>query len=155
MIQKNVFGICLFFATCTLHAQQAMFAGGGEATGTGGSVSYSIGQELYHRYNSPSGSEAQEVHQPFELSETSTTDDAFVCQLYPNPTVQFLLLNIPTFAKGTYSYRLYDDTGKFLEQAMINSVQTTVNMSCYAAACYMLVVEENNKRIKTFKVIKY
>jgi hypothetical protein len=51
------------FAVCTIRAQDALVASGGNASGTGGSVSYSIGQLFYTGNSSASGSVAAGVQQ--------------------------------------------------------------------------------------------
>ena len=61
----NLFKIILplFFlsATVHVHAQEALTASGGDASGIGGSSSYSIGQVFYSNYIGLNGSEAQGV----------------------------------------------------------------------------------------------
>ena len=83
--------ICaIFLLVCgltTLQAQQAVVASGGTATGSG-TVSYSIGQVVYTT-NSNSGSVAQGVQQPYEISVLTGVKDAKDITLefvvYPNP----------------------------------------------------------------------
>jgi hypothetical protein len=52
--------------TC-LQAQEAIPASGGNGSGNGGSVSYSIGQVVDATYTGLSGSVAQGVQQPYEI----------------------------------------------------------------------------------------
>ena len=53
-----------------LQAQQSPTATGGEATGTGGTASYSVGQVVYTTNTGTNGSMAQGVQQPYEISTT-------------------------------------------------------------------------------------
>jgi hypothetical protein len=53
-----------------LNAQTGIAAGGGNATGSGGSVSYSIGQVFYMMNTGTTGSVLQGVQQPWEISQT-------------------------------------------------------------------------------------
>jgi len=57
---------CLAFAG--LHAQEAIPASGGNAKGSGGTVSYSFGQVYYISVEGVNGTVAQGVQQPFEIS---------------------------------------------------------------------------------------
>jgi hypothetical protein len=50
-----------------LHAQNAMFASGGVGSGTGGSISYTIGQVGYKSNSSTGGLAALGIQQPFEM----------------------------------------------------------------------------------------
>ena len=53
-----------------LHAQESVNSSGGEATGTGGTASYSVGQVVYTTATGTNGSVAQGVQQPYEISTT-------------------------------------------------------------------------------------
>ena len=48
----------------TAQAQQATTATGGDATGSGGSAAYSVGQIVYTTHTGTTGSVAQGVQQP-------------------------------------------------------------------------------------------
>ena len=52
----------------TAQAQQATTATGGNASGSGGTVAYSVGQIFYTTNTGTTGSEAQGVQQPYEIS---------------------------------------------------------------------------------------
>ncbi|MCK4748161.1 MAG: hypothetical protein KAT15_14025, partial [Bacteroidales bacterium] len=61
--------LLLGFSLAGLNAQEAIPATGGEANGSGGTVSYTVGQLLYHTQSANSGTVAQGVQQPFEILE--------------------------------------------------------------------------------------
>jgi hypothetical protein len=63
----------LTFSLSTIHAQEAIPAGGGNASGSGGSASYSVGQVVYTTNTGTNGSAAQGVQQPYEISVVSGT----------------------------------------------------------------------------------
>ncbi len=83
------FPFACFFAlliTAGSYAQQGNVAAGGEATGTGGSMSYSIGQVDYLVYSSPQGSLSLGLQQPWftvplvlEIPETIITEGQSLC----------------------------------------------------------------------------
>lgn len=63
--------VCLLFATQLIFAQQSISVSGGEATGSGGTVSYSIGQVFYNTYTIASGTLEEGVQIPlFKLIYT-------------------------------------------------------------------------------------
>jgi hypothetical protein len=73
-----------------LHAQESIPASGEDASGYGGSVSFSVGQLVYTTNTGTDCSAAQGVHQPFEISVISEFEEAkrisVQCSVYPNPT---------------------------------------------------------------------
>ena len=143
-----------------VYAQQATTASGGDASGSGGSVAYSVGQIVYTTYTGSNGSVAQGVQQPYEISITTgllETDIKLNLSAYPNPTTNYLMLQIDASASlsnQSMSYQLYDISGKLLESNTIVASSTTITMEALPTATYLLKVTQNNKEVKTFKIIK-
>ena len=138
-------------------AQESINASGGSATGAGGSASYSVGQLTYQTHAGANGSIAEGVQQPFEISVVTgvdQTDITLTVSVYPNPTVDFLILKINEFDFSNLTIHLYDVEGKLLRKQKITSTQTTIDMSSLVPSIYLLKVDEDNKEIKTFKIIK-
>ncbi|MEJ5266144.1 MAG: hypothetical protein WHT29_12590, partial [Bacteroidales bacterium] len=81
-----------------LQAQESVNATGGNAFGSGGSVSYSVGQVVYTTNSGTNGSVAQGVQQPYEISVVTGLEEAKGINLsvsaYPNPTTDYLTLRI-------------------------------------------------------------
>ena len=81
-----------------LQAQQSINAAGGNATGSGGMVSYSVGQVAYKTHTGTSGSVSEGVQQPYEISVVTAIEKTKGINLsvtaYPNPTTDFLQLKI-------------------------------------------------------------
>ncbi len=142
-----------------LQAQTAIPATGGNASGNGGSVSYSVGQVVYTtNTGGANGSVAQGVQQPFEISVVTGIDEAngitLQCSAYPNPTTDFLKLKVENFKTENLTYQLYDISGKLLENKKIEGNETSITMSNLVSATYFVKVTESNKEVKTFKIIK-
>jgi hypothetical protein len=141
-----------------LQAQESVYATGGNASGSGGSVSYSVGQVVYTTNTGTNGSVAQGVQQPFEISVVTGLEEAKSITIsvtaYPNPTTDYLTLSIDNFEISKLSYQLYDMQGKLLQSEKINDSQTSITMSNLVPATYFLKVIQNNKEVKTFKIIK-
>ena len=140
-----------------IHAQEAVPAAGGEASGTGGSVSYSIGQLVYSTNAGTSGSVAQGVQQPFEISAVGIQEANQItleCLVYPIPTTDFLLLKFENSPGTSLNYQLYDLTGKILENKKIKNRETRIEMCNMAPATYFLSLSDNQNKIKIFKIIK-
>ena len=88
-------------------AQETVPATGGNASGSGGSASYSIGQMVYTTNTGTNGSVAQGVQQPYEISVITGIEEAkgisLNCSAYPNPTIEFITLKVD--ASATLSIR--------------------------------------------------
>jgi hypothetical protein len=141
-----------------LQAQESVNATGSNASGSGGSVSYSIGQVVYTTNTGTNGSVAQGVQQAFEISVVNGLEEAKGIKLsvmaYPNPTTDYLTLSIGEFDISNLSYQLYDMNGKLLQSEKITGNQTSIVMSNLVPANYFVKVIQGNKEVKTFKIIK-
>jgi len=143
-----------------MYAQQATTASGGDASGSGGSVAYSVGQIVYTTNTKTTGSVTQGVQQPYEISITTGLLETGVnlnLTAYPNPTTSYLMLQIDASAalsNQSMSYQLYDISGKLLESNTIVASSTTIKMEQIPTGTYLLKVTQNNKEVKTFKIIK-
>jgi hypothetical protein len=140
-----------------LHAQQATTAAGGEATGTGGTASYSVGQVVYTTNTGTNGSVAQGVQQAYEIYNVGIkeTELNISLSIFPNPTAANLTLQISDYNNEKVSYQLYDMQGKLLNNGKIVAQQTKIEMtSLPTAAYYVNVVNQENQKVQSFKIIK-
>ena len=151
-----VFLLC--FVYTGLQAQQAILTAGGNASGTGGTASYSIGQVFYTTNTGLNNSVAQGVQQTYKISVVNEIEEAkgieLVCSAYPNPVSNLLTLKIEEELKSEYHITLYDLAGKLIESNTIKSNETLLDMSNLTPAIYILKVTQNNNEIKIFKIIK-
>ena len=147
--------VVLLLSAGGIHAQESPTASGGEATGSGGTASYSIGQVFYTTNTGSNGSVAQGVQQPFEISTVVGINETTInleLSVYPNPTTNFLILEV---ADNTdLNYQLFDMQGKIIEAQKVNNNSTTITMENLATATYFLRVIKNDQLVKTFKIIK-
>lgn len=141
-----------------LHAQENTNTTGGNASGAGGSVSYSLGQVMYQTHTGANGSVAQGLQQPYEISVVTAIEEAKGINLsvlaYPNPTTDYLTLEIEDFEFSNVYFRLYDISGKLVQSEKILDNQTSIVMSNLVPATYFIKVVQGNKEVKTFKIIK-
>jgi len=138
-----------------LYAQEAVTTAGGEATGIGGTASYSVGQVVYTTITGTNGSLTQGVQQPYEVSTTLGINETSInleLSVYPNPTTNQLTLK--TGDSTSLSYKLYDIQGKIIETKIISSNFTNISLEVLPTAIYFLNVVKDNQLIKTFKIIK-
>lgn len=153
---RSLIIIALFFSV-GLHAQESPTASGGDAIGTGGSSSYTVGQIIYTTNTGTNGSVAQGVQQPYEISTSvgiEITEINLELMAYPNPTNNALTLNIGNYNNENLSYQLYDMQGKLLASKHVVNNNTTIGMQNLSPSTYLLNVFENKSLIKTFSIVK-
>ena len=112
---------------------------------------------MYTTNTGTSGSVAQGVQQPYEISTTvgiEVTEINLELAAYPNPANNTLVLNIGNYGNEKLSFQLFDLNGKLLAAEQVASTATTINMQGYPASTYLLNVLENHSLIKTFRIIK-
>ena len=141
-----------------MKAQQTIPATGGNATGSGGTASYTVGQVFYTTSTGTSGTVAQGVQQPIEISVVSGIDEStginLACTVYPNPTADYLTLRIEGEVQPQYIAALYDINGKLLYRVKTIGNETTIPLVNFVPAVYFLKVANDTKIVKTFKIIK-
>lgn len=155
--KKIKLSVLLLSLGLALQAQQTSPATGGSASGSGGTVTYSVGQVVYTTSQGANGTVAQGVQQPFEISVVlggANNNINLEMVVYPNPTTDFLTLNINNYNLTNFSYQLFDAGGKKIESRKITSVTETIRMAKLPGGLYFLSIINNNQIIKTFKIIK-
>ena len=138
-----------------LHAQENAVTTGGEATGAGGTASYSVGQVVYTTNTGTNGSVAQGVQQPYEISTTVGINETSInleLSVYPNPTTDYWTLKVEDNTE--LNYQLYDNQGKIIENKKVTANSTTISMEALPKSIYFLNVTDNKQVVKTFKIIK-
>jgi hypothetical protein len=94
----------------TIQAQNTIPTSGGNANGSGGSVSYTVGQIVYTTNLGTNGSSAQGVQQPYEISVIAGIEEASTITLevmvYPNPSTDFIKLIVLNYEIDNLKYQL-------------------------------------------------
>jgi hypothetical protein len=157
---KLIIIIALFsFNIVHLLAQETIATSGGNFTGSGGSVSYTIGQVAFSVFSGTNGSVVQGVQQPYEISVVTavenTEDIKLNCIVYPNPTRNTIKLSIESPDFDNMCYRLFDINGNLIQDMKVESEETEISMYNLVPSIYFLRVIKNKKELKTFKIIKY
>lgn len=149
------------FGLAGLQAQVAVPAAGGNASGSGGTVSYSVGQVVYSSSTGINGSVVQGVQQTYVITVFTGVDNAGIelsYKVYPNPTTDNLNLKIVNFEKSAYSYQLFDLSGKMLDSKTIVSEETSIPMQTLTGGNYLLKIVDAKsgaaKEVKSFKILK-
>lgn len=160
MAKNNIYiFLCflLYWNVGTLSAQSNIVGSGGEATGSGGIASYSIGQIDYITQTGSNGTASQGVQQPYEFyivgidAHKSITLEMSV---FPNPTPSSINLTVSSGNFEALTYQLYTINGKLLTHKQINNAATSISMETLPPATYLLKVMNKQQAVKTFKIVK-
>jgi hypothetical protein len=143
--------------TSVAQAQESINSSGGNATGNGGTVSYSIGQVVYSSNTGNDGSVAQGVQQPYEIITVGINENEpkISLSVFPNPIAENLILQVNEVEHSTLNFQLCDMQGKQLSKGQIIAKQTQINTASLSSATYFInVINQENQKVQTFKIIK-
>jgi hypothetical protein len=151
--------VLLLLCSIGIQAQETVTTSGGNATGSGGTISYTVGQIVYTTHVSTTGIITQGVQQPYEILVITGIEEAQGISLeistYPNPVSDVLTLKVENYKSENLTYQLYDVHGSLLQNGEIVLNETIIQTENLAPAVYYLKVSDDQKEVKTFKIIKY
>ena len=137
-----------------LHAQSNIAAAGGDAAGSGGSVSFTVGQIDFISKTGTGGVMTEGVQQPYLIvasvheNELNTT-----VSIYPNPTAGFVEVEIED-SDVDLNYELLDVAGRVIERNRFFSHSSKVDLSSLSNGIYFLKLSTDDNLQKTFTIIK-
>ncbi len=150
--------LCLLLCFSSVKAQLAIPCTGGIANGTGGSATFSIGQVNYITNLGANGTVCQGVQHAFEIFVVSGFEDVNYSNIqllvYPNPTNDYLKLQVNASNVKCRVYQVLDSNGKLISAKLIENSETIIDLVNCASAIYYINIIEEEKILKTFKVIK-
>ncbi|HEY3385565.1 MAG TPA: T9SS type A sorting domain-containing protein [Saprospiraceae bacterium] len=159
--KKRLIGICVLVSTMTsAWTQSEVNTSGGDGTGPGGSVAYTIGQVAYTNLQAENGSISLGVQQPnlFLTVGTIETEITLSASVFPNPSNANTTLRLEgqdqTLISKDMMYRLFDLNGKLLMEQEIESNTTTIPVDHLTGSVFILQVIRRDIEIKAFKIFK-
>ncbi len=147
----------LMFVTQAM-AQQSLLAGGGVMATDADTVIFAVGQSMPLIVDDPESVSSGTI-QPYQILTLPTAvEDAVLAeisvQLFPNPTAGDLILRLQDERPGSFEYHLYDLAGKVLAKGRLRGTETLIPTATLHAGEYLLMVTQQKKKVKTFKIIK-
>ena len=133
---------------------------GNSASGSSGTVTYSIGQVFYTYIGESVYNVAQGIQHEQKVESLIPKEEIIEIKteiaIFPNPTTDFVNINMSGFEleDGQPTYQLYDLHGRLLQQSAIKQSETQISLYNLSSALYILQVSVNNEVFKTFKIIK-
>lgn len=146
-----------FILTANLtFCQSNTVASGGNGSGSGGAVSFSIGQIDYISSTGNPGTINQGVQQPYEIYLISGIDEFgqdINVSIGPNPTIDILNIYVNEQFDGIY-YKLFDLNGKELTSTQKLIQHAQIDLSGYPIGDYQLMIIQFDKIIQSYKILK-
>ena len=153
-------GICQA-ASANNEIMGSVVTSGSNASGSSGTIAYSIGQVFYTYigsemiYNVAQGIQHQEKEDIIEVPQLPETKVEIV--VFPNPTIDIVNINMDAtdLENGQRTYKIYDIQGRLLKENLIKETTTQISLNYLSPSIYLLVVYSSDKKmLKTFKIIK-
>ncbi|MGB0402917.1 MAG: T9SS type A sorting domain-containing protein [Salibacteraceae bacterium] len=159
---KKKLGLILFlgigFGIISGTAQNTILTSGGNASGSGGSSSYSLGQINYTSQENSENSVSAGVQQVYIIEIADAVNEEnhrFNLNAYPNPTANTLWINADLNNDEKIVYALFDTNGKIIKKENLVQKETKIDMIDLPSATYYLkIIGTNQQEIKTFKILK-
>lgn len=148
--------ILLFGFTC-VKGQDVRFiisSAGNSTSNSDAGVCWTVGECLTGNYESSLST----VSHGFIIFETSVniskTLSEFNTLVYPNPFSDNVFLRVEEYNVRNLSYSLHDLKGELLLSKNIKSSISEIELKKYPPSIYILNVLDDNKIIRSFKIIK-
>jgi hypothetical protein len=137
-------------------AQQAVVSSGNYHENSAGSVSWGLGETVIQTFSTENAIITQGFQQT-RLTITSVSEMpglSFSVTAYPNPTHNFVNLKVERENVEDIKYDIYDLNGRVVLKGIMESNPAQINFSDLRPGVYIIRLTENNKELKSFKVVK-
>ncbi len=136
---------------------QAIGSTGEEISSPAGSVAFTLGEPVSETIESTDNQLTQGFHQGFItfVSVEKIAEVDFTTLIYPNPALEYTILEISGIDYTGFTYALYDLSGKQLKFGTFQSSQERLNLTSLSQSMYLLKIENLTRKIsETFRLQK-
>jgi len=135
--------------------QSNTVSAGGNAEGSNGSVSYSIGQVFYISAEGENGSVNQGVQQPYDAEIITGIERKDIrAFIYPNPTDGEIQLQFESDLFSNCRAELIDGSGKLIVAKNQLSSNNKFSLEMANSGIYTLSVFQGDLLLKSFRIVK-
>jgi len=136
------------------YSQEVVSTQGDSYSNASGGIDFTIGEVVINTGTDGTNDLTQGFHQTnWNFLGVDNHEQNFEATVYPNPMGTELYIQTENFE--FVSYILYDAAGRIVAENKLNALQTGIDVSTFAPSSYSLVLQdENQNKIKTFKLIK-
>ena len=152
---KITFAFILLFISQISFSQNSLVSGGGEGSGSGGSVSFSMGQVGFQPFENSLLKISPGVQQPFELfllsfDEAMYSSDKF--KAFPNPAYE--LINLETPLTGEINFLVFDEQGKSVASGKSNESTFSFHCKNLPSGIYTMSLDNTSGNPTIIKFVK-
>lgn len=159
LITRLIFAAALFSihsSQLTLHAQEVISTSGKHHESADKSISWTLGEMVTETFSAGENILTQGFHQS-KLTVVSMNDmdlPGYTITAYPSPAKSYVTLSVEAEKYENMVYRLYDLNGKLITQGSIDAKNTSISFSGLKPAVYFLRVIDDQKNVRSIKIIK-
>ena len=165
MKNKYIISVMLScFVILSAQAQESVAASGGSVNDSSGALSFTVGSIAHNTMSSDAGMVVSGVLQPYEISQLTSLEQqkAFgvVCKVFPNPTTQYLTLQLASNRtnSGSFKASVFKVDGSLIQTFQVFNDEAKIEMGNYKQGTYILKIldetSSSDQSISTFKIIK-
>lgn len=152
-----VVGLALTIMAMSQTASSELVSSGGDSFSNANyQIDWSIGECMIATFSGVNYQLTQGFHQSNyivtdveELSESNAN-----ISVYPNPTTDLISVDFTNVAVSESILTIADINGKVLQVRSSENNSEKLDFAAYAAGVYFLTVKQENKVVKSFKIIK-
>lgn len=147
----------LLFAAIASYAQQVVANSGNTGSAAGYTVDWTLGEPAIETFTGTNNILTQGFHQT-QLVITALKENLYPgleVKAYPNPTGNFLKIEVIQPGNEEFQYVLTDIEGRKVMKKKRFTDAEDINMSSYVPGIYMVIVSNSKQeRVKIFKIVK-
>lgn len=156
---KKKIGLIGIILLCAMHVQgqqQVVSSAGNFHSNASGSISWTLGEIAIETFTAA----GHILTQGFQQSRLTVTSIGNIPELdfeitvFPNPTIDHLIIRTPKEQHENLYFILYDLSGKMMMQDRIRETETIIPVNQLRSAVYILRIIEGNRQVRSFKVVK-
>lgn len=151
----NYFFLCIYlFLPCLMNAQSATVSSGGEGSGLGGSVSFSIGQLVVESTVDSEGSLSPGVQHAVESMSIFVNENVLSNKLtvYPNPTAERIQCSFAQVFIGEVC--VFDHLGQRVFTQALNGKEMSIDVSKWSTGAYLIHFLIDNRSAAIHRIVK-
>jgi len=152
-MKKYTLFVFSLLSTLAVTAQEVLSTQGDSYSNASSNIDFTIGEVIVNTGTDGTNDLTQGFHQTnWNFVGMEDHSPSFKATVFPNPTSEELQIRTSSFENVTYS--LYDSKGKLILQDKLSAEQTTVQVSQLASGSYSIILNNQTRNLKTFKLIK-
>jgi hypothetical protein len=159
-MKKHLITLAAFAFAGVLKAQtvvpQVVSSSGGSGQNAQGSLAWTIGEPVTATVSDGTSTLTQGFQQPTLLIATALNEknEAIGILVYPNPTADFVTLKIDQTTESQYNFKIFDTTGKLVNEGKATSTNPNISFSGLASGQYTLSLLSPNSKTQNISIIK-